>query len=68
MMPMGGILGGCPGFGGATEHQTMGAPHFHTEAHIACIYQYGTLAEIAPKITDGLFDPGRRPFFIALFY
>ena len=56
MMPMGGILGACTGFGGATEHQQSGVPHFHCQAHIACIYQFGTMAEIAQKISDGLFS------------
>ena len=50
MMPMGGVIGGVPAFGAATEHQGHGTPHLHAEAHVACAYQYGTLEEIAKKI------------------
>ena len=57
MMPMGGLLGGCDGFGGATENQTAGTPHFHGEAHVICIYQFGTLQGIAERIKAKLFDP-----------
>ena len=54
MRPMGGVLGGMPALGGATEHQGHGTPHLHLEGHVVCIYQYGTLEEIASKIqTDG---------------
>ena len=57
MMPMGGSIGGVPALGAATEHQTHGTPHLHGEAHVACIYQYGTLQEIAERIKEKLFDP-----------
>ena len=54
---MGGVLGGCPALGIGTEHQGVGTPHGHGEAHFTCIYQYGTLKEIADKIEQKLFDP-----------
>ena len=54
MRPMGGVLGGMSAFGGATEHQGNGTPHFHCEGHIVCCYQYGTLADIAEKIKAGV--------------
>ena len=50
MRPLGGVLGGMTSFGGATEHQGHGTPHLHMEGHVVCIYQYGTLEEIAAKI------------------
>ena len=50
MMPMGGSLGAGVAFGSATEHQEVGDPHIHAEFHIACIYQYSTLDEIAKAI------------------
>ena len=46
----GGIIGGMPALGGGTEHQLLGAPHYHAEGHIACMYQYGTLADVARRI------------------
>ena len=49
MRPMGGVLGGMDAFGGSTEHQGLGTPHFHCEGHIVCAYQYNTLTEIAEK-------------------
>ena len=54
MRPLGGVLGGMPAFGGATEHQGNGTPHFHCEGHVVCCYQYGTLAEIGEKIKAGM--------------
>ena len=57
MLAMGGCMGGVPALGAATEHQKHGTPHVHGEAHIACIYQYGTLIDIANAIRDKLFDP-----------
>ena len=55
MRPLGGVLGGMTSLGGATEHQGHGTPHLHFEGHVVCIYQYGTLEEIAAKIrTQGL--------------
>ena len=56
-MPMGGTLGACNAFGGATEYQGHGTPHFHGEVHVICIYQFGTLEEIADRIKAKLFDP-----------
>ena len=57
MRPMGGVLGGIVALGGAVEHQGVGTPHFHCEAHIVCAYQYGTLEDIASKIRSGMLDP-----------
>ena len=39
--------------GGATEHQQYGTPHFHGEVHVACMYQFCTMQEIADKIENG---------------
>ena len=64
-MPMGGVLGGCSAFGGVTEHQQHGTPHFHGEAHVVCIYQFGTLQEIADKNTAKVFDPATVQAFQA---
>ena len=57
MMPLGGILGGCPALGAGTEHQGVGTPHIHGNAHVACIYQYSTLQEIADRIVEKALDP-----------
>ena len=54
MRPLGGFLGAGTAFGAATEHQGHGTPHGHGEYHGVCIYQYGTLQEIADKIANGL--------------
>ena len=54
---MGGLLGAAQGMGTATEHQKYNTPHTHGEVHIACMYQFGTLASIAQKISKGLLDP-----------
>ena len=54
MRPLGGFLGAGTAFGAATEHQGLGTPHGHGEYHGVCIYQYGTLQEIADKIAEGL--------------
>ena len=50
MRPLGGVLGGMTSFGGATEHQGHGTLHLHMEGHVVCIYQYGTLEDIAAAI------------------
>ena len=50
MRPLGGVLGGMATLGGGTEHQMNGAPHLHMEGHVVCVYQYGTLKEVADKI------------------
>ena len=57
MTPLGGILGGCTALGAATEHQGVGTPHLHGNIHLACIYQYHTLQEIADRIVEKAFDP-----------
>ena len=56
MRPMGGVLGGMVAFGGATEHQGHGTPHLHAEGHVACLYQFHSLEEIAEKIRKGYVD------------
>ena len=56
MRPGGGILGGMSAFGGSTEHQSQGAPHLHAEGHVVCVYQYGTLEDVADKIKEGFLD------------
>ena len=53
MRPMGGVLGGLNAFGGGTEHQDAGTPHFHGQGHVVSIYQFGTLDEIASQIRAG---------------
>ena len=53
LRPVGGVAGAMPAFGGATEHQGFGTPHFHGEGHIACAHQFGTLQDIADKIRAG---------------
>ena len=50
-------MGGIPAIGGGVEHQGFGTPHFHFDAHVVCIYQYGTLQEIADKIKNQMLDP-----------
>ena len=57
MVPLGGILGGCVAVGAATEHQGVGTPHIHANIHVACIYQYQTLLDIADKISQQAFNP-----------
>jgi hypothetical protein len=56
MRPVGGVLGGMPAFGGGTEHQGGGTPHFHGEGHLVCMYQFATLEEIGAKLKAGLVD------------
>ena len=56
MRPLGGIFGGMSALGGATEHQAQGAPHLHMEGHVVCVYQYGTLKEVADKIRAKLLE------------
>ena len=50
MRPLGGSFGGLPALGGGVEHQGVGTPHFHAEAHIVCCYQFDTLQDVAEKI------------------
>ena len=56
MRPGGGTLGGMPAFGGATEHQGHGTPHGHFEGHVACAYQFGTLADIVKGLKSQSFS------------
>ena len=56
MRPGGGILRGMPAFGSATEHQGCGTPHLHAEGHIACAYQFGTLADIVKHLQADSFS------------
>lgn len=65
MMPLGGILGGCVAIGAATEHQGVGTPHLHGNIHLACVYQYSTLQEIAMRISEKAFEPERVKNFQA---
>ena len=46
-------MGGVAAFGVGTEHQQVGTPHGHGQAHIVCLYQYATLEQIANKIKEG---------------
>ena len=55
MRPGGGMLGGMPALGSATEHQGYGTPHLHAEGHIACAYQFGTLADIVKALQSQSF-------------
>ncbi len=56
MRPGGGVLGGMPAIGGATEDQGYGTPHLHVEGHVASAYKYDTLAEIVEKLKAGFFS------------
>ena len=56
MRPVGGVLGGMSAFGGGTEHQGHGTPHLHAEGHAVCVHQYGTLQEVAEKISHGFLN------------
>ena len=50
--PVGGVLGAMIAFGGAVEHQNHGTPHFHWQGHLACAYQYGTLKDVAARLSQ----------------
>ena len=50
MRPLGGIFGGCDGFGGAIETQRCGTLHIHLMAYIISAFQHHTLQEIADMI------------------
>ena len=52
--PVGGCFGGMNAFGAATEFQGHGTPHLHAEGHIVCMYQFGTLAEVASRVKERL--------------
>ena len=54
MRPCGGSLGGLLAFQGGNEHQGVGTPHFHGQAHVVCVYQFGTLKDIAERVEAGL--------------
>ena len=55
MRPGCGIFGGMTAFGGATEHQGYGTPHFHAEGHIVSVDQFHKLAEVGQKMQEGKF-------------
>ena len=57
MIPIGGSLGGCPALGSAVEHQGHGTPHLHGDVHVACVYQFGTLQDVADRIKAELLSP-----------
>ena len=48
----------CQHFGGGTQDQADGTPHFHAEGHIACDYQFPTLRETADRLKAGLLEVG----------
>ena len=56
MRPMGGVVGAATALGGGAEHQQVGTPHFHLQVHVVCMYQYGTLQDIAEKFETGLVE------------
>ena len=54
MRPCGGIIGLVPSFEGGNENQKQTTPHFHGQAHVVCVYQFGSLADVAKRLQDGL--------------
>ena len=54
--PGGGVIGGVPSLGGATEHQGYGTPHLHVNVHVASTYQFDTLAETVRKLKEQKFS------------
>ena len=50
MLPMGGIMGLAVAIGGCVEYQGNDNPHFHGNVHLATVYQYKTLTEIAEML------------------
>ena len=54
MRPMGGVFGGCDGFGGGVESQRAGTLHLHLKAHIISAFQHLTLQEIADLVRQNL--------------
>ena len=51
---MGGIFGGCDGFGGGVESQRGGTLHIHLIAYIISAFQHTTLARISEMIEQKL--------------
>ena len=58
MTPMGGFAGLGVSLGGCVEYQQNDNPHFHGNLHLANIYQFKTLAEIAELIRQKSSDDG----------
>ena len=54
MTPMGGFAGLGVALGGCVEYQQNDNPHFHGNLHLANIYQFKTLAEIAELMRKNL--------------
>ncbi len=54
MMPMGGVLGLGMALGGSVEYQGNDNPHFHGNLHLASVYQYKTLMEIAEMMESNV--------------
>ena len=50
MQPLGGIFGGCDGFGGAVESQRGATLHLHMMAYIVSAFQHHSLEEIGELI------------------
>ena len=51
---MGGFAGLAVAIGGSVEYQQNDNPHFHGNLHLANIYQFKTLAEIADLMSNNL--------------
>jgi len=54
MLPMGGFCGLAVALGGCVEYQQNDNPHFHGNLHLANVYQFKTLPEIAELIQQNL--------------
>ena len=57
--PGGGVIGGVPSLGGATEHQGYGTPHLHANVHVASTYRFDTLVETMRKLKEQKFSHRR---------
>ena len=58
MEPLGGIFGGCDGFGGAVESQRGGTLHIHLIAYVVSAFQHSTLDRIREMIEAKLLSVG----------
>ena len=54
MLPLGGIMGLAVALGGCVEYQGNDNPHFHGNVHLATVYQYKTLWDIAQLIQKNI--------------
>jgi hypothetical protein len=54
MRPLGGIFGALEALAGALEHQRLGTPHLHFNAHLVSIYQHCSLDDIGRAIEEEL--------------